>query len=249
MGLLRLECRHGPRRRCDRCSLCLIQKAVLSLTSARKLAVCRACVSQSRPTRVCVGWVCVSFSRVGLVCARVCVSQSRPTRVCVGCVCVSFSRILLLCVWLSVSDSFACVCCVFHSVISESCVCVCVCLSVSDSCVWCVCVIQSCPSLLCVCVCVAQSCLTLLHLCVWCVCRSVVSDSSDPRSPQAPLSLEFCGEEYWRGLSCPPPGDLPHPGIEPGSLSRIAGRFFTSLSQQGSPLSSEGQVSIVSRKY
>ena len=97
VGLLRLECRHGPRRRCDRCSLCLIQKAVLSLTSARKLAVCRACVSQSRPTRVCVGCVCVSFSRVGLVCARVCVSQSRPTRVCVGCVCVSFSRVRLVC--------------------------------------------------------------------------------------------------------------------------------------------------------
>ena len=199
----------------------------------------RVCVCLSRVRLVCVWGVCVCRSVVSDSCVRVCVWY----------LCVSLSRILLLCVWLSVSDSFACVCCVFHSVISESCVCVCVCLSASDSCVWCVCVIQSCPSLLCVCVCVAQSCLTLLHLCVWCVCRSVVSDSSDPRSPQAPLSLEFCGEEYWRGLSCPPPGDLPHPGIEPWSLSRIAGRFFTSLSQQGSPLSSEGQVSIVSRKY
>ena len=27
----------------------------------------------------------------------------------------------------------------------------------------------------------------------------------------------FSGQEYWSGLSCPPPGDLPHPGIEPRS--------------------------------
>ena len=25
----------------------------------------------------------------------------------------------------------------------------------------------------------------------------------------------FFRKEYWIGLSCPPPGDLPHPGIEP----------------------------------
>ena len=31
---------------------------------------------------------------------------------------------------------------------------------------------------------------------------------------QAPLSMEFSRHEYWSGLSCPPPGDLPNPGIE-----------------------------------
>ena len=31
---------------------------------------------------------------------------------------------------------------------------------------------------------------------------------------QAPLSIEFSRQEYWRGLPCPPPGDLPDPGIE-----------------------------------
>ena len=31
---------------------------------------------------------------------------------------------------------------------------------------------------------------------------------------QAPLSMEFSREEYWSGLPCPPPGDLPDPGIE-----------------------------------
>ena len=34
---------------------------------------------------------------------------------------------------------------------------------------------------------------------------------------QALLSLGFSRQEYWSGLSCPPPGDLPDPGIEPRS--------------------------------
>ena len=29
---------------------------------------------------------------------------------------------------------------------------------------------------------------------------------------QAPLSMGFFGQEYWRGSPCPPPGDLPDPG-------------------------------------
>ena len=32
---------------------------------------------------------------------------------------------------------------------------------------------------------------------------------------QAPLSMEFSRQEYWSGLPCLPPGDLPNPGIEP----------------------------------
>ena len=34
---------------------------------------------------------------------------------------------------------------------------------------------------------------------------------------QAPLSMEFPRQEYWSGLPFPSPGDLPNPGIEPGS--------------------------------
>ena len=30
------------------------------------------------------------------------------------------------------------------------------------------------------------------------------------------LSMGFPRQEYWSGLPCPPPGDLPNPGIEPG---------------------------------
>ena len=29
--------------------------------------------------------------------------------------------------------------------------------------------------------------------------------------------MEFFRQEYWNGLPCPPPGDLPDPGIEPVS--------------------------------
>ena len=43
---------------------------------------------------------------------------------------------------------------------------------------------------------------------------------------QAPLSTGFSRQEYWSGLPCPPPGDLPDPGIEPGSPA-LAGGFFT----------------------
>ena len=46
---------------------------------------------------------------------------------------------------------------------------------------------------------------------------------------QAPLSVGFSRQEDWNGLPCPPPGDLPDPGIEPASLTHpaLAGRFLT----------------------
>ena len=34
---------------------------------------------------------------------------------------------------------------------------------------------------------------------------------------QAPLLIGFFRQEYWSRLPCPPPGDLPNPGIEPRS--------------------------------
>ena len=32
---------------------------------------------------------------------------------------------------------------------------------------------------------------------------------------KSPLSMGFSRQEYWSGLPCPPPGDLPNPVIEP----------------------------------
>ena len=50
---------------------------------------------------------------------------------------------------------------------------------------------------------VTKSCLTLVT--PWTV------------AGQAPLSMGFSRQEYWSGLPCPPPGDLPNPGTEPRS--------------------------------
>ena len=49
---------------------------------------------------------------------------------------------------------------------------------------------------------------------------------------QAPLSMEIFRQQYWSGSPFPSPGDLPDPGIKPGSaaLQEIfctVGRFFT----------------------
>ena len=45
---------------------------------------------------------------------------------------------------------------------------------------------------------------------------------------QAPLSLGFSRQEYWSGLPCPPPENLPDPGIEATSLMspELSGGFF-----------------------
>ena len=60
---------------------------------------------------------------------------------------------------------------------------------------------------------------------------SVVSDSASlwTVAHQAPLSMEFFRQEHWSVLPFPPPGDLPNPGAEPGSLvsPAFAGDVFT----------------------
>ena len=49
--------------------------------------------------------------------------------------------------------------------------------------------------------------------------RSVVSDTRTPWTVahQAPPSMGASRQEYWSGVPFPSPGDLPDPGIEPGS--------------------------------
>ena len=65
-----------------------------------------------------------------------------------------------------------------------------------------------------------QSCLTL-----WTV------------APQAPLSMRFSRQEYWSGLLCPLPGDLPDPGTEPTSPASPALQVDSlPLSHCGSPI-------------
>ena len=66
---------------------------------------------------------------------------------------------------------------------------------------------------------------------------SVMSNSLWPRglACQATLSMGFSKQEYWSGLSSPPPGDSPDSGIEPKSLvspALVAGLFTNSAAEE-----------------
>ena len=59
---------------------------------------------------------------------------------------------------------------------------------------------------------------------------------------QASLSMGFSRQEYWSGLPCPPPGDLPDPGIELVSLMSPAlahGFFITSATWEAPPVANK----------
>ena len=86
----------------------------------------------------------------------------------------------------------------------------------------------------------AMLCIRLFVFCYQnaavCVCAYMLSDFSHVNSVtawtlvcQAPPFVGFSKQEYWSGLPCHPPGDLPDPGTEPTFLKLpvSAGRFFT----------------------
>ena len=59
-----------------------------------------------------------------------------------------------------------------------------------------------------------------IHMCCAVFSRSVVSDSLWAHGLQPARLLcpwGFSRQECWSGLPCPPPGDLPRPGVEPRS--------------------------------
>ena len=60
--------------------------------------------------------------------------------------------------------------------------------------------------------------------------------------------MGFSRQEYWSGLSCPPPGDLPNPGIEP-EASEVPALQLDSLplSHQGSPDTKDQNHTFVPR--
>ena len=66
-------------------------------------------------------------------------------------------------------------------------------------------------------------CLLSHFSCVWCFVTLWTM------AHQTPLFMGFSRQEYWSRLPCPPPGELPNPGIEPTSLifPSLTGRFFT----------------------
>ena len=68
----------------------------------------------------------------------------------------------------------------------------------------------------------------LSNICCDVLSHSDMFDSVTPWTVahQAPLSMEFSRQEYWSGLPCPPPGDLPDPGIKP-RFPALQVDFFT----------------------
>ena len=97
--------------------------------------------------------------------------------------------------------------------------------SEEESCTCCTCEIQYCKSAMHVCVLSRFSRVQLLGT-LWTV------------ACQAPLSMGFPRQEYWNGLPCPPPRDLPDPGIKYKSPEAPALQADSlPLSHQGSPKS------------
>ena len=70
----------------------------------------------------------------------------------------------------------------------------------------------------------------VVHLC---------STLCNPMDWIAPLSVEFSRHEYWSGLSFSPAGDLPDPGIKPGSPS---------LQADSLPSESPGKSTFIRKK-
>ena len=66
----------------------------------------------------------------------------------------------------------------------------------------------------------------------WCFESESVRLSATPWATvvhQAPLYMEFSRQEYWSGLPCPSPGDLPDPEIEPRSPAMQGDRLLFEL--------------------
>ena len=59
--------------------------------------------------------------------------------------------------------------------------------------------------------------------------RPTLCDLMDSSLHQAPLSMGFSRQEYWSGLPFLSPGNLPNPGIKPGSPALQADSFSTVL--------------------
>ena len=78
------------------------------------------------------------------------------------------------------------------------------------------------PSTSCAC---RQSCFSRVQLfeTLWTVAR------------QTPLSKGFSRQKYWSGLPCPPPVDLPNPGLEPTSVSCTGRWVLLPLVPPGKP--------------
>ena len=78
---------------------------------------------------------------------------------------------------------------------------------------------------------------TLDHACLSCFSHAQFFATLWIIAYQAPLSMGFSRQEYWSELPCPPPRDLPDPGVELASLMSpaLAGGFFTTSATWEAP--------------
>ena len=83
----------------------------------------------------------------------------------------------------------------------------------------------------------------------WTRLKQLSSSSSWTVAHQAPLSMEFSRQEYWNGLPCPSPGDLPSPGIKSRSPALQADHLLFELprkpAQQQSGYSNPGRLATI----
>ena len=78
---------------------------------------------------------------------------------------------------------------------------------------------------LCVCVCVCVC--VCAHVLSCFSCRYLTLCNPTDCTHQAPVSMGFSRQEHRNGLPCPPPGDLPNPGIECAAPATPALDFFS----------------------
>ena len=71
---------------------------------------------------------------------------------------------------------------------------------------------------------------SLLCCAVWCL---TLCDPTDCSQPSASVPWGFSRQEYWSGLPCPPPGDLPNPGIELRSHALQVESFSHNINNSG----------------
>ena len=76
--------------------------------------------------------------------------------------------------------------------------------------------------------------------CVW------LSETLWTRAHQVPLSIAFSRQKYWKGVPCPPPGDLPQPGIKSASFSLL--HWQVSSLPLMSPAKPSGELDNAKRK-
>ena len=83
------------------------------------------------------------------------------------------------------------------------------------------------------------------HCDLFFVCEVDITSHLISETPRGPYHRGFPRQGYWSGLLCPPPGDLPDPGVETESLASPAliGRwvFTTSATWEALCLSRESQ--------